>query len=94
MKKLPLLHSERSIKKDDNLKIKDDNSENIMITVKRKPLTNTVNMRDIRGFFYVKKQADNDYLQTFPRSVTMSSQKERVRLRFLYNEKSSFVKIK
>jgi len=35
MKKLPLLHSERSIKKDDNLKIKDDNSENIMITVKK-----------------------------------------------------------
>lgn len=94
MKKLPLLHSERSIKKDDNLKIKDDNSENIMITVKKEAPYKHREYAGYKGLFYVKKQADNDYLQTFPRSVTMSSQKERVRLRFLFNEKSSFVKIK
>lgn len=65
-----------------------------MITVKKEAPYKHREYAGYAGLFYVKKQADNDYLQTFPRSATMSSQKERVRQRFLYNEKSSFVKIK
>lgn len=46
-----------------------------MITVKKEASYKHREYAGIRGFFCMKKQADNDYLQTFPMSVTMSSQK-------------------
>ena len=48
MKKLPLLHSERSIKKDDN-------SENIMITVKKEAPYKHREYAGYKGLFLCEK---------------------------------------